>query len=79
MGWSGKKNGELLELMRSGGFDALFTFDRNLQYQQNFRKFSLPVIVLNAVDNSYITLSRLVPKIKSALTRLKAGITEISE
>ncbi|MEK6482564.1 hypothetical protein WJR50_33865 [Catalinimonas sp. 4WD22] len=37
-------------------FDALFTFDRNLQYQQNFEKYPIAVIVLNAEDNAYVTL-----------------------
>ncbi|MGB7393071.1 MAG: hypothetical protein WA913_01630 [Pricia sp.] len=34
-GWNGKKNGELLQLMLYEGLDVLFTFDKNLQYQQN--------------------------------------------
>ena len=66
-GWNGKKNGELLTLMISENFDALLTFDRNLRYQQNFQKFSLPVLVLSAADNSYLTLSKIVPKIKETL------------
>ena len=32
--WNGVKNGELLELMLSERFDALLTFDKNLQHQQ---------------------------------------------
>lgn len=67
--WNGKKNGELLKLMIADGFDALLTFDKNLQYQQNFNKYSLPVILLNAPDNSYITLRELVPKIKTTLSQ----------
>ena len=45
-------------------FDALLTFDKNLQYQQNFKKYSIPVLVLNAVDNTYLNLCKLVPKVK---------------
>ncbi len=79
-GWSGKKNRELLTLMIDEQFEALFTFDKNIQYQQNFKKYSLPVIVLNAPDNSYLTLSKLVPKIKDALKgRLSEGSNEIKE
>jgi len=55
-------------------FDALLTFDKNLQYQQNFTKYTIAVIVLNAPDNSYATLKGLADKIKTALTKdLKAG------
>ena len=77
-GWNGKKNGELMTLMISEQFDAFLTFDRNLQYQQNFKKYSLPVLVLNAEDNSYMTLSKLIPKIRGRLTSgLASGPIEI--
>lgn len=67
-GWNGKKNGELLQLMVSENFDALLTFDKNLKYQQNFSKYLFPVLILNASDNSYLTLSKLVPRIKEVLS-----------
>jgi len=54
--WNGKSNGELLKLMLADEFDVLITFDKNLRYQQNFKTYSIPVFVLNANDNSYITL-----------------------
>lgn len=79
-GWNGKKNGELLRLMIADNFDALLTFDKNLQFQQNFKKYSLPVLVLNTTDNSYMTLSKLIPKIKVILEmKLPVGSTEITE
>jgi len=78
--WNGKKNGELMKLLIAGNFDALFTFDKNLQYQQNFKKYSVPVLVLNAADNTYLTLSRHVPKIKEVLNRkLLPGPTILNE
>ena len=55
-GWNGKKNGELLRLMIDDNFDALLTFDKNLKFQQNFNKYTIPVLVLNTKDNSYLTL-----------------------
>ncbi len=33
LGWNGIKNGELLRLMIENGFNALLTFDKNLQHQ----------------------------------------------
>lgn len=65
-GWNGKKNGELMQLLIAEHFDALLTFDKNLQYQQNFKTYS--VSIFNATDNTYLTLGKLVPKIKEALT-----------
>ena len=31
-GWNGIQNGELLSLMLAAGFQALLTFDKNLQH-----------------------------------------------
>lgn len=63
-GWNGIKNGELLKLLVKEGFDALLTFDKNLQYQQNFKKYTITVFVLTATINTYIELSKLTPKVK---------------
>lgn len=77
-GWTGISNGKLLGLLIENKFDALLTFDKNLQYQQNFTKYIIAVIVLNAQDNSYATLKDFVPKIRGVLkTDLKPGPTEI--
>jgi predicted nuclease of predicted toxin-antitoxin system len=79
MGWNGKKNGELMKLLIENNFDALITFDKNLQFQQNFEKYQLPVIVLNASDNTYLTLQQLASKINIVLTiKLSIGVTVIS-
>lgn len=78
MGWKGSKNGELLRLLLDNQFDALLTFDRNMRYQQNFKKYSIAVLVLNAPDNTYSTLSGLTENIKQILrNKLTSGPTEI--
>lgn len=56
--WQGKKNGELLRAMLSDGFVALITIDKNLQFQQNFSIYPIPVLVLDAPDNTYPTISQ---------------------
>ncbi len=66
-GWNGIKNGELLKLLVAEGFDALFTFDKNLQYQQNFKKYTVNVFVLTASINTYNELTKLSAKVKSYL------------
>ncbi len=43
-GWNGIENGELLKLLLENSFDALLTYDKNLQHQQNFLKFSITVL-----------------------------------
>lgn len=67
--WEGKKNGELMSLLIENSFDALLTFDKNLQHQQNFQKHSITVFVLSAVINSYDELTKLSPLVKEFLTQ----------
>ncbi len=66
-GWNGIKNGQLLQLLAENKFDALLTFDKNLQHQQNFKKYTIAVFVLSAQINSYSVLSKLTPLIKEYL------------
>ncbi len=79
-GWNGVKNGELLKLMISEKFDALLTFDKNLQYQQNFNKYTLSVFVYNTYANTYEALSPLSQKILNFLNdeKLEIGVYIIS-
>lgn len=78
--WNGKKNGELLALMTAEDFQALFTFDPNLEHQQNFAKYPIAVFVFIAKNNIYQILSELVPNIKTELEKpLQTGITKIQK
>jgi len=63
----GISNGALLKLLTENSFDALLTFDKHLQYQQNFAKYTIAVFVLNAEINSYLELTKLIPKVKKYL------------
>lgn len=63
-GWNGIKNGALLNVMIKDSFDALLTFDKNLQHQQKFSKYTLVVFVLTATINTYAELTKLTPKVK---------------
>jgi hypothetical protein len=65
--WNGVKNGELLKLLLDNSFDALLTYDKNLQHQQNFTKYTITVFVLSAKINQYAELTKLTPKIKAYL------------
>ncbi|WP_229365793.1 hypothetical protein [Fibrisoma montanum] len=66
-GWNGIKNGALLQLMLDEGFHALLTFDKNLQHQQNFTKYTLAVFVLYAPINQYTVLTKLSPQVNACL------------
>jgi hypothetical protein len=79
-GWNGIKNGELLKLLLANKFDALLTFDKNLQHQQNFKKYTITVFVLSAKINSYEVLTNLTPKVKNYFGKahLPIGVVTIS-
>jgi predicted nuclease of predicted toxin-antitoxin system len=66
-GWNGIKNGQLLQLMVENNFHALLTFDKNLQHQQNFQKYTIAVFVRSAVNNTYMELTKLSAKVHEFL------------
>ena len=64
MGWSGTKNGQLLELA-AAKFDVFMTSDKNLRYQQNLAKFNLAIVLLPT--NQVPAILALLPRIDDAL------------
>lgn len=69
MGWRGKKNGELLRLMETVGIQALLTGDKQMQNQQNWRNYPLPVLVFDAAGDQYDDYNALVPQVKALLAQ----------
>ena len=66
-----------LKILIDSKFDALLTFDKNLQHQQNFEKYTIAVFVLSAKINTYSELTNLTPKIKEYLNNYPLPIGEI--
>ncbi|MEA5421145.1 DUF5615 family PIN-like protein [Spirulina sp. CCNP1310] len=80
MGWSGKKNGELLRLMNQNGFTILLTTDQNLRHQQNLNQAGVAVIVLVSRSNRLPDLLPLMPNARTAISTIKAGqVIEIGD
>ncbi len=73
MGWSGKKNGELLQLMSHAGFTILLTTDQNLRYQQNLQQAGVAVVVMVAPSNRLPDLVPLIPSVRAALDAVVVG------
>lgn len=73
MGWSSKRNGELLKLMLAEGFEALLTVDQGIEFEQNVRKSGIAVILMTARTNRLKELRPLVPQILGALSRVSTG------
>jgi hypothetical protein len=79
MGWSGKKNGELLQLLAGQGFDVLLTVDQSIRYQQNLHAAGVAVVVLVAPTNRLADLVPCMPAARAALSSIKPGdVVEIT-
>ncbi|WP_133510721.1 hypothetical protein [Candidatus Thiosymbion oneisti] len=74
MGWSGLKNGELLDKAQHK-FDVLITTDKNIKYQQNLSEYDISVIVLDVRINDLEHIQSLVPWLKESL--LLIGVYDI--
>lgn len=74
-GWNGVSNGKLLQLMIEEEFDALITFDKNLQHQQNFDRYPVSVIVLTGFSNQYKYMEPMIGEIKEKLEYPVIGVT----
>ncbi len=78
MGWSGKKNGELMKAAR-GHFAVFVTADQNLQFQQNLAYAEIGVIVLVAFNNRTESLLPLMRQVNEKLHTVRAGqVVEIT-
>jgi hypothetical protein len=79
MGWSGKRNGELLQLMVTNGFEVFVTVDRNVPFQQNIAASGIAVLILVASSNRIADLLPTIPAALVGLTTLKPGdVLEVS-
>lgn len=71
-GWSGEKNGALLQLAAKE-FDAFITMDQNIQYQQNLAAYNLGIVLVKAHSNRRQDVEPAIPKINRMLKKLKFG------
>jgi hypothetical protein len=80
MGWSGKKNGELLPLITTHHFALFLTPDQNLRYQQSLRAAGIAVLVLVAPANRCADLAPLMmPQVRATLPTMQPGdLVEVS-
>jgi hypothetical protein len=79
MGWSGKKNGELLALMAQAGMEVLLTTDQSLRYQQNLAAHRIAFVVMLPTHNRLADLIPLMPQVHAALASIALGaVVEVS-
>jgi len=71
MEWLGKKNGDLLRLMKNNGFNVLLTNDKNLYYQQRISSLSVCIVNINSKTNRYNDVLALLKPIKNKLAEVE--------
>lgn len=75
MGWAGTKNGELLK-RADKQFDVFLTADKNLQYQQNLKRFEIAIVVFPS--NDYALVLELTERVKIVLQEIpRATLIEL--
>ena len=67
MGWSGVKNGALMALAASNGFNVMVTMDNGVPYQQDVAGLPLALIVLQAASNDIDDLRPLINRLLESL------------
>jgi predicted nuclease of predicted toxin-antitoxin system len=71
-GWSGKENGELLDLAEAS-FEVVVTIDRNLRYQQNLTGRRIALLIVRAPSNRVADLQPHFPACIAALRTMQPG------
>ena len=69
--WSTLKNGELLDVAESAGFDVLITTDMNLRYQQNLASRKISIVVL--LTTSWPRIRNHVATVVQVIDNLQPG------
>jgi hypothetical protein len=72
LGWSGLKNGALIQRAISFGFSVFLTADQSVGYQQNIASLEIAIVVLRG-RNRIEDLRSLIPSIHSALSVISLG------
>jgi hypothetical protein len=68
-GLAGRKNGDLLTIAESQGYDVFLTMDKGVEREQNLTARRIAVVILLAKSNR---LADRLPHIPACLARLRA-------
>ena len=71
-GWSGTDDGPLLALAQEQ-FDVIVTIDRNLEHQQNLKKFKLGFVIVHVRSNEIASYLNLFAQMEKAAENVRAG------
>jgi hypothetical protein len=72
MGWSGIKNGPLLQ-RAAQEFNVFLTVDQGIEYQQNPVGLAVAIVVMVARSNDVDDLRPLMPRVRETLNSASRG------
>jgi hypothetical protein len=72
-GFAGKKNGELLSLAESQGFEVFLTIDRGIEFEQNLNLRNIAVIVIHSGSSRLEDLMPYARGILGMLSSIRPG------
>ena len=72
-GLAGKKNGALLSLAESRGFELFLTMDKGLPYEQNLAGRQIAIIILRAPSNRLADLLPHIPACIEVMRSIEPG------
>lgn len=71
--YAGKRNGELLRLAETAGFEVFITLDRGLEYQQNLQGRKIAIVFLRARSSRLADLVPLVSEVRKVIDSIRPG------
>ena len=78
MQWNGLKNGVLMSAAMGESFDMLLTIDKNLEFQQNLKKYDIIVVVFDVMQKNVKLYEPLLPAFEAQLpTFVKGSVYQI--
>jgi hypothetical protein len=72
-GLAGKRNGELLALAETAGFQVFLTLDRGMEYQQNLHPRTIAVVIIRSKSSQLAELLPQVPDLLRLLESIEPG------
>lgn len=72
-GFSGKKNGELLQLAEDAGFEVLVTADQGIPFQNSMEGRSIAPLILKAPSNDSDTLGHAAESLVETIAKIRPG------
>ena len=68
MRWETLRNGALLAMAADAGFNVFISADKKLEFEQNLKTLPIPVVVLDALTNSFEGVRIFVPFVQRLLS-----------